>query len=131
MKTLTLRCGQYNLLCPAYGVKWGEREACDAWVSKQEHGGSNWSRRWPALRRVLDCAEWDVLALQELEANTFADVQQGLMAQGLELLSFPHPGREDALGIAYRTATSPCITLNVHVSPLTSPRSVTQSTRQW
>ena len=54
---MRLRVGTYNLLCPTYGVKWGEREACLDWRSKDEHGLSNWEQRWPALRpRAFDDA---------------------------------------------------------------------------
>ena len=95
------RVGQYNLLCPTYGVKWGEREACVGWKSRDNHGGSNWQRRWPALLRVLKEAPWDLLALEELEDSIRPDVEAGLDALGLRLHWFPHPGRDDALGLAY------------------------------
>ena len=102
---LKLLVGQYNLLCPTYGLKWGEREACREWKSKTEHGGSNWPERWPALRRVLCSASWDLLTLQELEDTTCADVLKALGDMGLGLVYFEHPGRQDAIGIAYNAAT--------------------------
>lgn len=111
-----LLAGQYNVLCPAYGVKWGEREACEAWVSKHEHGGSNWAKRWPALRRVLGAATWDVLTLEELEDSIRVDVGSALENMGINLMWFHHPGRDDALGIAYNAAV---------LSP------VAQATRPW
>ncbi len=40
-----IRVGQYNVLCPTYGVKWGEREAFFDWKSKDDFGGSNWDLR--------------------------------------------------------------------------------------
>jgi len=101
---MQLRVGQFNVLCPAYGVKWGEQEACIEWVSKDEHGGSNWRARWPALQRLIGCARWDILTLEELEDSVCADVIKGLGEQGLVLIWFSHPGREDALGIAYNSA---------------------------
>eukprot|EP01043_Picozoa_sp_COSAG02_P032141 COSAG02_NODE_2134_length_9720_cov_3.845027_1_plen_956_part_00 len=102
MTKLALRVGQYNLLCPTYGVKWGEREACEQWVSAEQHGGSNWDARWPALRRVLEVgSQWDLLTLQELEDSVRDDVEEGVASMGLVLEWFDHPGRADAVGIAY------------------------------
>ena len=98
---MRLRVGTYNLLCPTYGVKWGEREACLDWRSKDEHGLSNWEQRWPALRRVIQAAPWDLLALEELEDSTRADVEAACDGLGLRLAWFPHAGRSDALGLAY------------------------------
>lgn len=46
-------------------------------------------------------APWDILALQELQSSTRSSVEAGLELMGLELVYFEHPGREDALGIAY------------------------------
>jgi hypothetical protein len=111
-RELRLRVGQYNLLCPTYGVKHGEREACAAWTSKTEHGASNWPQRWPALQRVLQRgAPWGLLLLEELEDATRADVTDTLNALGLALVWFDHPGRADALGIAYdETAFRPVAT---------------------
>ena len=99
--SMRLRVGTYNLLCPTYGVKWGEREACLDWRSKDEHGLSNWEQRWPALRRVIQAAPWDLLALEELEDSTRADVEAACDGLGLRLAWFPHAGRSDALGLAY------------------------------
>ena len=99
--SMRLRVGTYNLLCPTYGVKWGEREACLDWRSKEEHGLSNWEQRWPALRRVIQAAPWDLLALEELEDSTRADVEAACDGLGLRLAWFPHAGRSDALGLAY------------------------------
>ena len=98
--SMRLRVGTYNLLCPTYGVKWGEREACLDWRSKDEHGLSNWEQRWPALRRVIQAAPWDLLALEELEDSTRADVEAACDGLGLRLAWFPHAGRSDALGLA-------------------------------
>jgi len=120
---LSLLVGQYNLLCPTYGVKWGEREACEGWVSKSEHGGSNWARRWPALKRVLHCARWDVLTLEELEGSTRADVTQALGAIGMALVWFDHPGRADALGIAYNTEAFTLLAESTRHYPLDNPKS--------
>ena len=101
LTSMRLRVGTYNLLCPTYGVKWGEREACLDWRSKHEHGLSNWELRWPALLRVIQAAPWDLLALEELEDGTRADVEAACDGLGLRLVWFPHPGRCDALGLAY------------------------------
>ena len=105
MSSCSLLVGQYNLLCPAYGVKWGEREACLEWRSKEDHGPSNWSARWPALRRVLSLCKFDIVCLQELEASTAADVTAALADQGLDLVWFNHPGRADGIGVAFNTET--------------------------
>ena len=77
VEPIEIKVGQYNLLCPAYGVKWGEREACTDWVSKEEHGGSNWTQRLPAINRLLGSVPWDVLALEELEARGRQGVTAG------------------------------------------------------
>jgi len=100
---IPFRIGQFNLLCPTYGVKWGEREACVDWRSKEEHGGSNWEQRWPALLRILTAASCDVIALQELEDSMRSSLEDGLRSIGLTLAWFPHPGRADAVGIAFKT----------------------------
>jgi endonuclease/exonuclease/phosphatase family metal-dependent hydrolase len=98
---LTLRVATYNLLCPSYGLKWGEREACLDWKSPQVHGPSSWSARWPALLRVMQSAIWDVLVLQEIEPSTQPDIAAGIEALGLHLEPFKHPGRADGLAIAF------------------------------
>ena len=85
-----LRVGTYNLLCPFYGLKWGEREACVDWKSNEEHGGSNWPQRWPALLRNLGVAPLDVLALQEVFATPHIpcwDLQRKLLAALQEMLA--------------------------------------------
>jgi hypothetical protein len=102
---VAFRVGQFNLLCPTYGVKWGEREACCDWISKTDHGVSNWDRRWPALLRILKLGAPDVLALEELEESTREAIQSGMASLGMTLLWFPHPAREDALGIAFNPQT--------------------------
>ena len=89
LTSMRLRVGTYNLLCPTYGVKWGEREACLDWRSKHEHGLSNWELRWPALLRVIQAAPWDLLALEELEDGTRADVEAACDGLGLRLVWFP------------------------------------------
>ena len=96
-----IRVGQYNVLCPAYGVKWGEREACLDWHSETSHGASNWSIRWPALLRVIGSAKWDILALEEIEDSVRDDVTTGTKELGLNLVWFDHPARLDALGLCY------------------------------
>ena len=134
------RIGQFNVLCPSYGVKWGEREACADWKTKEEHGamllcsvvlrsvvpcsvvpcsvvpcsvvpcsvvpcsgGSNWSARWPAILRILAASACDVLTLQEVEESVRTELEQGLDSIGLSLVWFAHPGRVDAVAIAFRT----------------------------
>jgi len=97
-----IRVGQYNVLCPTYGVKWHEREACNDYRSKIDHGGSNWSTRWPALLRVIGSAKWDILTLEEIEESTRDDITTGIKNLGLELIWFKHPKRKDAVGICYR-----------------------------
>ena len=69
MPQIPVRVGQFNILCPTYGVKWGEREACLEWKTKDDHGGSNWEVRWPAILRILKSAPWDILTLEELEES--------------------------------------------------------------
>ena len=59
-----LRVGQLNVLSPTYAVKWREREGCVDRTAPDGQRVSNWPRRWPALRRVLECAEWDVVFFQ-------------------------------------------------------------------
>jgi hypothetical protein len=98
---MRFRVGQFNLLCPTYGLKWGEREACLEWRSTREHGDSNWHLRWPALLRILTLAQCDILALEELEESTQPAVTEGLAELGLSLEVFPHPRRRDALGLAF------------------------------
>lgn len=119
---MQLTIGQYNLLCPVYGVKWGEREACLDWKSMSDHGASNWEKRWPALLRVMSAASWDLLALEELEDSTREDVEGGLTNLGLELVWFNHPGREDALGIAYNPMVLRIINITAHHYPIDNPR---------
>ena len=101
MTSASLRVGQFNVLCPAYGLKWGEREACLDWVSNEDHGGSNWDLRWPAILRCLRTCAWSVLALEELEESVRPSIEQGLESIGLQLICFDHPGREDGIGIAF------------------------------
>ena len=124
--SLRLLAGQYNLLCPAYGVKWSEREACKDWGGKDDHGGSNWDVRWPALRRIIASAPWDVLALEELQTgDTRDDVVTALGDIGMRLIWFDHPGREDALGIAYKTATLSPIGQASRPFPAEDPKATT------
>ena len=47
-------------------------------------------------------APWDLFCLQELEEGTIEDVSDALGSQGLELVWYAHPGREDAIGVAYK-----------------------------
>lgn len=98
-----IRIGSFNILCPAYGLKWGEREACLEWTSKENHGGCNWNVRLPALLRLISSAECDVLALQEIQASCHLDLEIGLrsITTKLHLEWYNHPGRQDAVGIAF------------------------------
>ena len=103
MSHIPFRIGQFNVLCPTYGVKWGEREACRDWKCKDEHGGSNWEARWPAILRILAASSSDVLALQEVEESVRPVMEESLRSIGLELAWFSHPGRADAVGTAFKT----------------------------
>lgn len=122
---MQLRVGQYNLLSPTYGVKWGEREACIRWVSKADHGGSNWTVRWPALLRNISVAQWDLLGLQEIEDSTRSDVETGLNSLGLCMKVFSHPGRLDSLGLAYNPQELKIHQHDVQPYPAQSPKSIT------
>jgi endonuclease/exonuclease/phosphatase family metal-dependent hydrolase len=105
VRSIPFRVGQYNLLCPAYGVKWAEREACLDWVSKETHGGSNWEFRWPAIKRIIERAQCDILALEECEECMRSNLEELFASLGLSSEWYDHPGREDALVIAYNKDT--------------------------
>eukprot|EP01062_Namystynia_karyoxenos_P024911 TRINITY_DN19750_c0_g1_i1.p1 TRINITY_DN19750_c0_g1~~TRINITY_DN19750_c0_g1_i1.p1 ORF type:complete len:305 (+),score=65.67 TRINITY_DN19750_c0_g1_i1:133-915(+) len=104
----SLRVCQFNLLCPAYGVKWGELEACVDASAPPERRQCNWAARWPALRRLLSMAQWDVLCMQELQEATLPSVRSATDELGMELRVWNHPGREDALGVAFRRSSLSC-----------------------
>eukprot|EP01065_Artemidia_motanka_P010227 TRINITY_DN15397_c0_g1_i1.p1 TRINITY_DN15397_c0_g1~~TRINITY_DN15397_c0_g1_i1.p1 ORF type:complete len:320 (+),score=96.93 TRINITY_DN15397_c0_g1_i1:115-960(+) len=95
--------GQFNVLCPAYALRWGEREGCVDHTAPQARRVCNWRQRWPALRRVLTSARWDVLTLQELQEATLPDVSSALSSCGMRLCYHKHPARFDGLGVAYRS----------------------------
>lgn len=118
----SLRIGQYNLLCPVYGVKWGEREACLDWKSKDDHGGSNWSLRWPALLRNISRCHFDVLTLEEAEDCIKADCEAGFTALGMKSNWFAHPGRQDCLGIAWDPKTLEMKTSTIREWPKEEPK---------
>mmetsp|Transcript_6009 Transcript_6009/g.14353 ORF Transcript_6009/g.14353 Transcript_6009/m.14353 type:complete len:296 (+) Transcript_6009:11-898(+) len=90
----------YNVLCPVYGVKWAEREAC--LDHKAEERASNWDVRWPALKRNLALGRWDVVCIQEAQDVTRRHLEQAATEMEMEFCFVPHQKRKDALAMMYR-----------------------------
>lgn len=89
--------GSYNVLCPEYALKWGEREGVG------RDGACNWSLRWPVMLEILGRVGLDVVCLQEVPEADAADVADGLAAHDYDAVYFKHDNRPpDGLMIAVR-----------------------------
>ena len=85
--TASLRVLSYNLLAPAYAVKWREPEGMT------EDGQSNWAVRWPALRANIERSRAEVVLLQEVDDESRPAVEGDLTADGYRVVAAQHAKR--------------------------------------
>lgn len=95
--------GCYNVLCPTYAVKWGEREGMGP------DRANNWSSRWPVMQDIIQRANWDICCLQEVEVADMNDILTGFGDQ-YSSYYFKHAKRPpDGVLIAVRRDAFECV----------------------
>lgn len=92
----TWTIGTYNLLHPAYAVKYRERPGIDS------EGKSNWSARAAAISRLLREARLDIYLLQEVGREQLSDLMACLATEYDAHIAI-HPAREAGDGTAVLT----------------------------
>jgi hypothetical protein len=90
--------GTYNILHPEYAESYREPEGVGSTSRK-----SNWNTRAPAIGRILQEGELDVMFLQEVGQEQLADLEPYLVEYDFKASHVVHPGRSARDGVVVLT----------------------------